>query len=482
MTRVAVIPLAEISRLEIVVSGCRETMAQIKGRTGADLLLNGGMWNADGTPCRGLKVAGELLSATPWGDLPGYGWDGPGGLRQTLDWQSVENYIAVSPLIVDGAPLEPIPYDSAQGGRRPRSAMGIMGGSLLLYCADDPIAPEELRDELAALGCASAMMLDCGGSSQCDFDGATITAERRVHNWIAVWRKKEAAEPPESEETSMGRYRVTPSIGVNVRSGPRVEDGNKVGALPQGTVVEVLEVRDGWGRTAQGWVSMAYMESVEDKDLPVLDNGITVQEHYIPEYADNRPGGSVAKKWITIHETGNFANGADAAAHGNYLGSEAAERDLVSWHYTVDDNAVVRHLPDREPAYHAGDGARGTGNRESIGIEICVNAGGDFERAKANAAALVRWLMEEHGIPIERVVQHNHWSGKDCPHTIRHTDGAWEAFLALCEGRKEPASELEAAVDKLAAAGLINRPDYWKAGDYSAENVHHLLIKWAGTI
>ena len=32
-------------------------------------------------------------------------------------------------------------------------------------------------------------------------------------------------------------------------------------------------------------------------------------------------------------------------------------------------------------------------------------------------------------------------------------------------------SELDTAVDKLAAAGLINSPDYWKAGDYSAENV-----------
>lgn len=481
MTRVAVIPLAEISRLELVVTGCRETMAQVKERTGADCLLNGGMWNADGTPCRGLKVGGELLSLTPWGDIAGYGWNTPEDIRLAAKWDDVDNYIATSPLILEGKPLDKIPYDSAQGGRRPRSAMGIVGDSLLLYCTDSQLTPEELRDELAGRGCSSAMMLDCGSSSQCDFDWQTVQAARRVHNWIAVWRKKEAAEPPESEGT-MGRYRVTPSIGVNVRSGPRVEDGNKVGALTQGTVVELLEIRDGWGRTAQGWVSMDYLEPVEAQDLPVLDNGITVQEHYIPEDAANRPGGSVAKHWITIHETGNFAKGADAAAHGNYLDSEAAERDLVSWHYTVDDHAVVRHLPDCEPAYHAGDTSRGTGNQESIGVEICVNAGGDFERAKANAAALVRWLMEEHGIPIEQVVQHNHWNGKDCPYTIRHTDGAWEAFLALCQGQEEPVSELEAAVDKLAAAGLITAPDYWKAGDYSAENVHHLLIKWARTI
>ena len=43
-------------------------------------------------------------------------------------------------------------------------------------------------------------------------------------------------------------------------------------------------------------------------------------------------------------------------------------------------------------------------------------------------------------------------------------------------------SELDTAVDKLAAAGLINSPDYWKAGDYSAENVQALLIKWAASL
>ena len=46
--------------------------------------------------------------------------------------------------------------------------------------------------------------------------------------------------------------------------------------------------------------------------------------------------------------------------------------------------------------------------------------------------------MEEHGVPVERVVQHHHWNGKDCPYTIRHTDGAWEAFLRLCTGEADP--------------------------------------------
>ena len=46
----------------------------------------------------------------------------------------------------------------------------------------------------------------------------------------------------------------------------------------------------------------------------------------------------------------------------------------------------------------------------------------------------------------------------------------------------EDVSELDTAVDKLSAAGLIDSPDYWKGGTYSADNVKQLLIKWAASI
>lgn len=477
--QIASVPLAEIARLGIVVTKCRKTLAQVKAETGADYILNGGMWNADGSPCRGLKVGGKLLSATPWGDLAGYGWNSAQDIRQTTDWNACQNYICTSPLIVDGKRLAKLPCDSAQGGARPRSAMGIVGGSLLLFCTDGSMTPEQLCGELEDRGCSSAMMLDSGGSSQCDFDGKTVRASRLVHNWICVWVKKEAAVAPPEGAESMGNYRVTPSVGLNVRSGPGTGYA-KTGAYPCGAVVEILTIQDGWGQTEKGWVSMDYLEPVE-ADRRVTDNGIAIQADYIPEGRKNRPAGSNPDTSITIHETGNYADGADAAAHAAWLKDDDAEKKRISYHYTVDDHAIIQHLPDSETAYHAGDGADGPGNTTSIGIEICVNKDGDFERAKANAAALVRLLTAEHGIPLACVYQHNHWNGKDCPYTIRHT-GTWEDFLARCEGEERPVSELEAAVDKLYGAGFIDSPDYWKSGDYSVENVHHLLIKWANSI
>ena len=477
------IPLSSVERIELRVTNCRKTLSQVKAETKAHYVLNGGMWNPDGTPCPLLKVGGAMLSGTPWRPM-GYAWDKGPDIRMTSEYGGAANFIAVTALVTSGKPVDKPSYGSAQGGKRGRSAIGLRGGSLALYCSGDgtgdAATPETLRDELAGLGWASAVMLDGGGSSQCDFGGERITASRKVHNWICVYLKQAEQTPPEEEDKPMSKYTVTPSIGVNIRSGPGTSYG-KVGAYPMGTVVDVLEVRDGWGRTTKGWVSLAYLEAVRAPQR-VTDTGLAIQEDIISDWRRNRPGRDTNPgAYITIHETGNAAKGADAAAHGAYLDSDAGERDMVSWHYTVDDHAIVQHLPDYETAYHAGDGKAGPGNTTSIGIEICVNAGGDFEAAKANAAALVRLLMEEHGIPLDNVVQHNRWNGKDCPKTIRATAGAWEAFLVLCNGEPVDA-ELSAAVDKLAAKGLINSPDYWKGGDYSAENVQALIIKWAASL
>ena len=481
---IAVIPRAAITRAALVEAGGR-SMEQVKAACGCQYILNSWFYDTiTGRPVGNLKIDGTVKAAAGWNGW-GLTWDKGADIRlDILPDNGGASYLSgVELLTPTRGPGKALSYSPEYGGTRGRSAVLLAGARVILYCSGDGTAdaktPEGLRDELAGLGWASAVMLDGGGSSQCDFGGERITASRKVHNWICVWLKQGGQKPPDKEE-SMGKYTVTPSIGVNIRSGPGTGYG-KVGAYPMGTVVDVLEVRDGWGRTDKGWVSLTYLEAVEGPQR-VTDNGIAIQEHIISGGRKNRPGRDTnPDTYITIHETGNAAKGADAAAHGAYLDSAAGEDALVSWHYTVDDHAIVQHLPDYETAYHAGDGKAGPGNTTSIGIEICVNAGGDFEAAKANAAALVRLLMEEHGIGIEHVVQHNHWNGKDCPKTIRATTGAWEAFLVLCNGEPVDA-ELSAAVDKLAAKGLINSPDYWKGGDYSAENVQALIIKWAASL
>ena len=155
----------------------------------------------------------------------------------------------------------------------------------------------------------------------------------------------------------------------------------------------------------------------------------------LPEGRRNRPGGANSMEYITVHETGNYANGADAAAHASYLRTTS---EKVSWHYSVDEGSVYRHIPDNEVAWHAG-GAEG--NSRSIGIEICVNSDGNFNRAVDNTAELVRYLMELHNIPIGRVVQHNKWNGKNCPANLRL--GGWNEFLKKCSKEEDDMTKQE---------------------------------------
>ena len=428
------IPLGDIERIQIYVNKSAKTLAEIKVETGADYLINGGLYQGPKAVCH-LRADGRTYAKDPY-TYWGYAWDtGPDITLRSVPAAERRNYICCVCLL-RGGKAETLIYNRDVGGSRPRTAIGLKDGALCLYCTDNGRTPMELQAELLALGWESAVMLDGGGSSQCDLVGKRIVSNRKVHNLILVYTRKRApSEPDDSdkEEKAMSEaYQVTPSVGVNIRSGPGT-GYSKVGAYAQGTVVTVTATRDGWGQTEKGWVSLDYLEAVEAAQR-VTDNGLRIQARYIDAGRKNRPGGVNPCGYITIHETGNAARGADAAAHGSYLNSAAGEAALVSWHYTVDDHAIVQHLPDGETAYHAGDGPKGTGNARSIGVEICVNADGDFAKARENAASLVRLLMEEHGTPIGHVVQHNHWNGKDCPYTIRHTSGAWEAFLALCEG------------------------------------------------
>ena len=487
---IAVIPRAAITRAALVEAGGR-SMEQVKAACGCQYILNSWFYDTiTGRPVGNLKIDGTVKAAAGWNGW-GLTWDKGADIRlDILPDNGGASYLSgVELLTPTRGPGKALSYSPEYGSTRGRSAVLLAGARVILYCSGDGTAdaktPEGLRDELVTIGCRydqaanlRALGLDAGSSSNCDFgDGQRISNGKRVKGYLCIWTTEDGTEEPPEKEESMGKYKVTPSIGVNIRSGPGTGYG-KVGAYPCGAVVDVLEERDGWGRTDKGWVSLAYLEAVEGPQR-VTDNGIAIQTYLIDQEADNRPGGSNPCKYITIHETGNAAKGADAVAHAAYLDSDAGKRDMVSWHYTVDDHAIVQHLPDYETAYHAGDGKDGPGNTTSIGIEICVNAGGDFEAAKANAAALVRLLMEEHGIPLDNVVQHNRWNGKDCPKTIRATAGAWEAFLALCRGETANVSKLDTDVDTLANVGIIDQPDYWKAGNYSKDTVEALIGKTA---
>lgn len=130
--------------------------------------------------------------------------------------------------------------------------------------------------------------------------------------------------------------------------------------------------------------------------------------------------------YIVIHDTGNQSKGANADAHFNYFngGNRNSSADFF-----VDDKKVLQ-VNDYNTYYtwHVGDGKGkyGITNQNSVGIEICVNADGDYEKAVQKAVELTKFLMRKLDISIERVVRHFDASRKNCPASMTEAD--WNAF------------------------------------------------------
>lgn len=131
-------------------------------------------------------------------------------------------------------------------------------------------------------------------------------------------------------------------------------------------------------------------------------------------------------EYITVHNTANDASAENEISYMNNNNNE------ISYHFAVDDIQAVQGLPLDRNGWHAGDG-NGTGNRKSIGIEICYSkSGGDrFIKAEENAVELIVQLLKERGWGVDRVKKHQDWSNKYCPH--RTLDLGWDRFIKMIE-------------------------------------------------
>lgn len=61
---------------------------------------------------------------------------------------------------------------------------------------------------------------------------------------------------------------------------------------------------------------------------------------------------------------------------------------------------------------------------------MCVNTGGDIYDTWQRTAKLIAKLIEDNDLDYSRVVQHNTFSGKNCPQSILHAD-YWDKFMAF---------------------------------------------------
>lgn len=220
------VPLSSISKLQIYINSGKKGLSAIKRETGADYVLNGGLFNPDWTACPLLKSDGAMQSKTTWRAY-GFGWNRPEDISLRLDYENVSNFISCVCLL-RGGKREKISVTSALDGARQRSAIGLMGDKLALYCTDEGTTPGALQRELEKLGCTDAVMLDGGGSSQCDFGGKQIKAARVVHNLLLVYTKK-TGEAPEKGDKPVGKKIVCLDPG----HGPSTVNGSPDGSYKE---------------------------------------------------------------------------------------------------------------------------------------------------------------------------------------------------------------------------------------------------------
>ncbi len=174
------------TRIALYINTGKKTLAQIKAETGASHIINGGSFTSMTRPDCQLKANGKVYVDDGY-TYYGFAWDTAADFSLAVVPCDKANYIALICMLRNGQ-NEPMTIKPAYGGCRQRTAIGTkLDGSIVLYCTQSGRYPEQVRDEMRAAGCVDAIMLDGGLSSQCDFDGWTLYADRVCHNYICVW-------------------------------------------------------------------------------------------------------------------------------------------------------------------------------------------------------------------------------------------------------------------------------------------------------
>jgi N-acetylmuramoyl-L-alanine amidase len=377
--------IVKISKKEIDKIGIeigqqpRETLQSFYDRQAKkpNLVTNLGLFgmNSAGLPCFSL-VSNHQQYAYDGLRTEGFGITDSNellyGRHKERDWK---DFCSAYPMLIKDGKKTIITYATELAYKTRRTCIGYDANYIYVICVDSPgMTYDELQNLGLSLGLSFMLNADGGGSSRMIYDGKTITnglENRAVDNMLVIYLKTSSSTTPTKNPIEMNNNKGVGKVNI-------IED-----IIPQ--------------------------------------KGGKV-----------RPGDVRQKKWIVIHETGNSSKGADAKNHSTYLKNLAkANTTYVSWHYTVDDHEIYHHIPDNEIAYHASDGrVEGGGNMASIGIEICVNSDGNFDKARDNAAWLTAKLLKENNLTIGAVKQHHDFApdGKNCPQTIRDK-GLWNNFL-----------------------------------------------------
>ena len=161
----------KLHRAEIYHNTKGETPEAIKAKTGCTTILNGMLFNPDGSFCLKARISGETL-ANESGTFYGYGWSGnaPPVIAHSDSMGNYDNYITSIHI--------------APTSKRGRTAISFYDGKYAVLCVADgsgamtiPQVEETMRKYNGQF-----LILDGGGSSYLDCPSGKVDASYQRKN------------------------------------------------------------------------------------------------------------------------------------------------------------------------------------------------------------------------------------------------------------------------------------------------------------
>lgn len=171
-------------------------------------------------------------------------------------------------------------------------------------------------------------------------------------------------------------------------------------------------------------------------------------------------------RYIVVHYTGDGTSKAGAAKN-NCIFFGRGGSDDSSAHYFIDDGGIWEYAdPKKYYTWHCGvkygGGDPNIGNRNSIGIEVCMDGDRPFTETEIRyLTELVLYLMNRFSIPASHVVRHWDASHKMCPYYYALRTNEWRKLRDRITGHgtTKPTSKT-----KPASSTAISVADYVKKG------------------
>ena len=309
---IAIIPFNKISKVQIYINTNKKTLAEIKKETGADYIINGTLYDMSTYKAVCHLKSNDKIYCKPDYTTWGYSWNNNEIPTMEVLANNDQNNIACV-CMIRNSEKQKMQYDSALGGKRGRSAIGTTKDSFILYCIEDgskeSLTPESLQDYMASQGCKDAIMLDGGGSSQCNFNGYTIVSKRKVQNLILVYIKKEV------DSLSTKKVMLDPG-----------HDANNVNGSPDGTYKEnefTLDMGNRMKKILERCGVQVYMTRTDGKKISLeerckLSNSIKDLNLFVSLHS-NAAGNS---GWYSAKGWSIFTSVADDTAQRNIAANE----------------------------------------------------------------------------------------------------------------------------------------------------------------